>query len=428
MRSFAVVVFLQAMIVSLSGFSQATAAPAIQMPLVEVGQPGNAHDSAGGGQFGGHFGGVDYEYMIGTYAVTAGQYTQFLNSVAADDPFGLYHTSMAHMEWGSGITRHGSAGAYSYEVAPLFVDRPVNFVSWAEAARFANWMHHGQPAGAAGLSTTESGAYWINGATTAQAFLAVERQADARWAIPSEDEWYKAAYYDPALDDYWHYPTQSNTAPGNDLDDESGNNANIMIGTVIPQPIDGDLYTTIVGQFHNSPSPWGTFDQAGNVHEWTEAIIDYTPINGAVTRSVRGGAFTISEEATRSTDRNGESPLYRSRYIGFRLVQLDLDQIILLPGDANGDGVVDDLDLAIVQANLGMLDAAWEQGDFTEDGRVGLRDAFVLLEHYGSPVAQTTYISIPEPGSVTLMMLGMMMLASRRCGRVGHIRRSIAGR
>jgi formylglycine-generating enzyme required for sulfatase activity len=39
-----------------------------------------------------------------------------------------------------------------------WADRPVNYVSWGDAARFANWLHNGQPSGAQDLTTTEEGA------------------------------------------------------------------------------------------------------------------------------------------------------------------------------------------------------------------------------------------------------------------------------
>ncbi|MCC5829936.1 MAG: PKD domain-containing protein [Phycisphaeraceae bacterium] len=74
------------------------------------------------------------------------------------------------------------------------------------------------------------------------------------------------------------------------------------------------------------------------------------------------------------------------------------DVLVALPGDANLDGVVDDSDLAIVQANLLMSGAGFTDGDFTGDGRVGLRDAFLLLEHHGQSVVP------PEPEA---LMVGL---------------------
>ena len=94
--------------------------------------------------------------------------------------------------------------------------------------RFANWLQNGQPTGLQSLSTTENGAYYLNGATTDAALLAVTRKASATWVMTSEDEWYKAAYYKGGSTNagYWDYPTSSNTPPGRDMSDASGNNAN----------------------------------------------------------------------------------------------------------------------------------------------------------------------------------------------------------
>lgn len=59
---------------------------------------------------------------------------------------------------------------------------------------------------------------------------------------------------------------------------------------------------------------------------------------------------------------------------------------ILIPGDANGDGVVDQNDCAIVKANLGKSDMWWSQGDFNHDGTVSPSDLTILNAHItGAP-------------------------------------------
>ena len=86
---------------------------------------------------------------------------------------------------GCNIQRSGSSGIYTYSVAGDWADRPVNWVDWGDAARFANWLHNGQPTGAQDLTTTEDGAYYLNGATSDPALLAVTRdEEDWKWAIP----------------------------------------------------------------------------------------------------------------------------------------------------------------------------------------------------------------------------------------------------
>src|SRR5260221_1158873 len=105
-----------------------------------VGNPGNANDSATGSVYGA----VNYVYDIGTYDVTLNQYTVFLNAVANSDLFNLYDTDIATDPNVSGIARNGSGGSYSYAVIGSG-NRPVTYVSWFNARRFANWMQNGQP-------------------------------------------------------------------------------------------------------------------------------------------------------------------------------------------------------------------------------------------------------------------------------------------
>ena len=111
----------------------------MNIETVPVGNPGNAGELSGSGA-GGYgpdriCGAVDYEYNIGKYEVTAGQYTEFLNAVAVTDTYGLYNTNMDTSSYGCQIQRSGSSGSYSYSVAGDWTNRPVNYVSWGDAAR-----------------------------------------------------------------------------------------------------------------------------------------------------------------------------------------------------------------------------------------------------------------------------------------------------
>ena len=290
------------------------ASAAVNIETVTVGNPGNVADTryASPG-----YGAVAYTYNIGKYEVTAGQYTAFLNAVAKTNTYALYNTNMSNTSYGSGITRSGGGtvgNPYTYSVATAFTNRPVNCVSWGDAARYANWLHNGQPTAPQGLSTTEDGAYFLNGATSDAALLAGTRKADWKWAITSEDEWYKAAYYKGGGTNagYWDYPTSSNTAPGQDMADASGNNANYYTAP-LAYPIDSGKYTTVAGEFQNSDSPYGTFDQGGNVWEWNEAIID-----GSY-RGLRGGSFAPGGGDLRAADRGYYDPSFEVSHFGFRV-------------------------------------------------------------------------------------------------------------
>lgn len=255
-----------------------TAQAAITIDTAYVGDAGNTVDTTG-------FGSVDYDYRIGKYEVTAGQYTAFLNAVATADTYGLYNANMASTDDGSGINRSGPSGSYSYTVDAAFVNRPVNYVSFWDACRFANWLGNGQKSGAQDATTTERGAYTLDGYTGIDG-RTIQRNAGWTWAITSEDEWYKAAYYKGGGTNagYWLFPTKSDSAPGRDLDDVFGNNANYYGD---PFPLQPPYYTTVVGEFQNSESAYATFDQGGNVWEWNEAI----PYIADSLRSLGGGSF-----------------------------------------------------------------------------------------------------------------------------------------
>lgn len=131
------------------GVCVAQAQGAVVIETVTVGNTGNAGEQPRLQCCGDptSYGAVAYTFRIGKYEVTAGRYTEFLNAVAAGDPYGLYHTRMDYdadpSREGCNIKRSGAPGSYTYSVAPDWANRPVNYVSWADAARFANWLHNG---------------------------------------------------------------------------------------------------------------------------------------------------------------------------------------------------------------------------------------------------------------------------------------------
>ena len=285
----------------------------VTIDWVTVGDPGNDPDPATGSLYGA----VNYEYKIGKYDVTIGQYTEFLNAVATSDPYSLYNTGMASDLSMAGISRSGESGSYTYSVMSnggYSGNRPITFVTWFTAARFANWMQNGQ-----GNGSTETGAYTLNGAMSGNA---VTVNPGAQFYIPTENEWYKAAYYSPTLNSgaggYYAYATQSDSAPGNVVGGGE-NQANYYTGAgySVTQSSSHSFeqhYTSDVGAFTNSPSYYGTFDQSGNVYQWND-------LDGTVgsSRGARGGSWDTYASSLSSSNRDTQLAVAYGRDLGFRL-------------------------------------------------------------------------------------------------------------
>ena len=272
-----------------------------------------------------------YNYSIDKYDVTVGQYTEFLNAVAASDPYSLYNTAMGTDANIEGIARSGSgtiANPYTYSVIGTSANLPITYVSWGDAARFSNWLQNGQPTGAEGPGTTETGAYTLNGATSNAALNAITRNAGATIFIPSESEWYKAAYYDPRTtaqggppsdSHYWNYGTGTNTTPTSAAAGSTPNTANFYdstTGYAVTHStiyISSQNYLTAVGAYTASASPYGLYDMSGDVFQWNEALI-----SGSY-RGVRGGSWYVHSNYLPASGRYGNYPTGELNYVGFRV-------------------------------------------------------------------------------------------------------------
>ena len=262
--------------------------PLLSVEMVEVGNPNNADDTASN-NLGGNSGAVGYTYSIGKYEVSNAEYTIFLNAV---DPNGVNAVDLYDLRMGgdvrAGITFTATnPDGSKYAVKPNFGDKPVIYVSFYDAMRFCNWLHNGAEEG----SDTENGAYTLlpavdpltgsptNGVT-------VIRNAGAKFALPTEDEWYKAAYYQPQAlggdsDNYWLYPTGGNVVPNAGTPPGTAPAANYNAAGSVNDLTNVGAYSTTVGFY-------GTFDMAGNVSEWTET-------RDGSRRVIRGGSWNTGE-------------------------------------------------------------------------------------------------------------------------------------
>jgi formylglycine-generating enzyme required for sulfatase activity len=190
--------------------------------FVSVVDSGNGADITG-------YGSVNYNFQIGTYELTYSEYCDFLNAIAATDTYNLYPNTLSFSSPAIisavgyiyfndiyGITRSGSSGSYTYSVDTNMGNKPVGYMSWFKCARYCNWLHNNKPSGSQNSSTTEDGAYTLNGAINNAELIT--KNVGAKYWIPTEDEWYKAAFYDPnkygdGSPGYWLYSTKSDDDP-----------------------------------------------------------------------------------------------------------------------------------------------------------------------------------------------------------------------
>jgi formylglycine-generating enzyme required for sulfatase activity len=286
-------------------------AQAVTIDWVPIGDPNNTADTLTNCKTA-SCGSVDYAYDISKYEVTNAQYADLLNAKAAADPLGLYNTSMGSDATFGGITRSGVSGSYTYMAKAGFENKPVTYVSFYDALRFSNWLNNGE-----GIGDTEMGAYTLLGGTaTPSNGTTVARNGGDGIYLTSENEWYKAAYYSPS-GVYFEYPmgTDSETecvAPGSD----TGNSANCNLAVNA---------LTNAGAYSLSDSPYGTYDQGGNVWEWNEQIV-----SGSF-RGFRGGSWGNGAGILAAAVPSDFDPSYEGNGVGFRVARVvpEASQVLL---------------------------------------------------------------------------------------------------
>jgi sulfatase modifying factor 1 len=255
----------------------ATVSATITLDMIAIGNAGNAADTT-------TYGSVSYAYNIGKTEVTTAEYVAFLNATASTvDTYTLYNPLMTNMGGtGVGISQAGGGIAnFTYSVTGGGENRPVAFVSWFDAARFSNWMTTGQG------TTTETGSYTILGGVVSGSTVA-RNVVVGGYYIPTENEWYKAAYYNPGTTAYSLFPNGTDAI------------------TIADANYGGSLgvnTTTDVGTYSGDPSSYGTFDQGGNVREVMN--FDADAAGGVI---LRGGSYVSGSSSLLSSASRVLSP------------------------------------------------------------------------------------------------------------------------
>ena len=247
--------------------------------FVNIGNTSNAADTTG-------YGAVPYQYRVGTYEITQ-----------------------------DAITKATASGMTDVTAGPWTGSQPAANISWYEAAAFVNWLNTSTGKTAA-YNLTFSGSWSMTLWSSEQAWTAggenLYRNKDAFYFLPSENEWYKAAYYNPAGSDYFLYPTGSDTAP-----------TAVASGTDAGSAVYNDIASVpAIVDSAGGLSPYGTMGQGGNVWEWNESAVDGSNSSSAENRAVRGGLWGNTEGALRSSFRFDFVPASENFGIGFRVASV----------------------------------------------------------------------------------------------------------
>ncbi len=179
-----------------------------------------------------------------------------------------------------------------------------------------------------GNGSTETGAYTLLGGTpTPSNGDTITRNAGATVFLPSENEWYKAAYYNPTTSSYYQYPTSSNIPPMGSDPTSAPNSANIVPEGIVPPGPDN---LTAVGATPERQARMARYDMGGNVYQWNEALIGSS-------RGVRGGSFVGIFSSLLSSNRLGVAvPASEFVDVGFRVAMVPEPSTLVLAALACG--------------------------------------------------------------------------------------------
>lgn len=267
------------------------------MAFVPIGDPGNVPDTTGSPN---PAGAVSYTYGMSKFEVSRDMIIK-ANALSGMNIF-LFDMSP-----------YGGNG----------VDRPATGISWNAAARFVNWLNVSKGYSPAYKFALQPGEPLYNaknndielwnagdaGYDPANPF----RNSLANYVLPSFDEWYKAAYYDPVSDTYFDFPNGSDTAPTAVASGTADNTA--VYGQTDAQ---GPADISQAGGL----SPFGIMGMGGNVFEWEESEIDLMNDNPIASRGLRGGLWNFGSAYLSSSSRFPNAPQNEGSGVGFRVVSL----------------------------------------------------------------------------------------------------------
>ena len=265
---------------------------AFSIDFVPITSEGNSPDSNTLSWYNGPRGAVSYGYYMGKYEVSRAM----VDKVNSDGALGITLQDM---------TNYGGNG----------VNKPATGISWYEAALFTNWLNTSQGYAPAYNFTSGSFALWTPsdaGYNSSNRF----RNALARYVLPTRDEWYKSAFFNPSTSTYSYAPDGTNFMPKAVA---SGTDPNTAVWNNNSRGPGGPAEITLAGGL----SPFGTMAQGGNAQEWTESTYR-NESDTANNRSVWGGAWNSS--SLTSLDELSSMPSTELYNMGFRIVALSIPE------------------------------------------------------------------------------------------------------
>ena len=353
------------------------AIPDYDFDWVTIGDLGNAPYE--GGPFGdlAGRGSVNYQYRMSRLEVASAQWLDFMNIFApqSDDPSGFAFPGA------SGIHHVAGAPAGTFELVPFFENAgmiPVTGITWRAAAMYVNWLQNDK---STEWEAIMSGAYDVStfGRNPDGTFNdQLTHSPDARFWIPTLDEWIKAAHYDPnrcgpGQGGWWLYSHSSDDpplpGPPGEGETSAGEFENPFPHWQIP-----------LGSYPDVQSPWGLLDLSGAASEWLEEV-NYD-VNGPRERFLDGewaGApiFQDDRDKVYVTDISHPQGSFNT---GLRIASA-----VSCRSDINGDGVIDLMDLSDLLDCFGQpAMPGCESQDVNNDGTVDVLDLIELLLVFGA--------------------------------------------